>query len=88
MTRGENWPCRMNRIGIAGGSISCEIGVMTRPVRYSPEARDRAVRMVLEHQKEYGSQWEALFSLAAKIGCTPKTRRTRVRRAELDRRPR
>ena len=74
----------LNRTGIAGGSNSCENGVMTKPVRYSPEVRERAVRMVLEHQKEYGSPWEAMVSIAAKIGCTPETLRTWVRRAETD----
>lgn len=61
---------------------------MTNPRRYSPEVRERAVRMVLEHGSEYssqweamvlehgseyGSQWEAMVSIAAKIGCTPAT---------------
>ena len=38
--------------------------------KYSPEVRARAVRMVLEHQGEYGSQWSAIVSIASKIGCT------------------
>jgi hypothetical protein len=50
----------MNLTGIAGGSNSCENGVMTKPNRYSPEVREPAVRLVLEHQQEYGSQWEAI----------------------------
>ena len=55
---------------------------MTRSNRYSPEVRERAVRMVLEH--EHGSQWSAIVSIAAKIGCTPETLRKWVRRTEVD----
>ena len=57
---------------------------MTKSKRYSPEVRERAVRMVLEHANEYGSQWEAICSIAAKIGCTPETLRKWVRRIEVD----
>jgi transposase len=52
---------------------------------YSPELRERAVRMVLEHQDEHASQWAAMVSIAGKIGCTPETLRLWVRRAERDR---
>ena len=52
--------------------------------RYPPELRERAVRMVLEHQQEYESQWAAISSIAEKIGCTKETLRTWVRRAERD----
>jgi transposase len=52
--------------------------------RYSPEVRARAVRMVLEHQGEYGSQWSAIVSIAAKIGCTGETLRRWVRQGERD----
>ena len=52
--------------------------------KYSPEERARAVRMVLEHQGEYGSQWSAIVSIASKIGCTGETLRKWVRRAERD----
>jgi len=52
--------------------------------RYSPEVRERAVRMVFEHQHEHGSQWAAIVSFAAKIGCTPETLRSWVRRVEVD----
>jgi transposase len=57
---------------------------MTEPRKYSPEVRERAVRMVFEHASEYGSQWEAMVSIAAKIGCTAETLRKWVRRAEID----
>jgi len=55
---------------------------MNRATRYSPEIRERAVRMVFEHQAEYDSQWAALNSIAWKIGCTAETLRKWVRRAE------
>ncbi len=51
---------------------------------YSPEVRARAVRMVLEHQGEHASQWSAIGSIAAKIGCTAETLRNWVRQAERD----
>ncbi len=57
---------------------------MSRPSRYSPEVRERAVRMVLEHQEEYDSEWAAIGSIAAKIGCTAETLRKWVRQTERD----
>jgi len=57
---------------------------MTRASRYSPEVRERAVRMVMEHGSEYNSQWSAIVSIASKIGCTPETLRKWVRRTEVD----
>ena len=58
---------------------------MNKPVKYSAEVRDRAVRMVLEHQHEHSSQWAAIGSISAKIGCKPETLRLWVRQAERDR---
>lgn len=52
--------------------------------RHSPEVRERAVRMVLEHQAEHNSQWAAIASIAGKIGCTAETLRRWVRQAERD----
>ena len=57
---------------------------MTKAIKYSPEVRERAVRMVFEHGSEYGSQWEAIRSIATKIGCTAETLRRWVRRTEVD----
>ena len=57
---------------------------MNKSMRYSPEVRERAVRLVFEHQGEHASQWAALISIANKIGCTPETLRKWVRRAETD----
>jgi transposase len=57
---------------------------MNKSTRYSPEVRERAVRLVFEHQGEHQSQWAALSSIASKIGCTPETLRKWVRRAERD----
>ena len=57
---------------------------MGRASRYAPEVRERAVRMVAEHQGEYASQWAAIASIAAKIGCTPETLRKWVRQTERD----
>ena len=52
--------------------------------KYSPEVRERAVRMVFNHAVDYPTQWAAITSIAAKIGCTPETLRSWVRQAERD----
>ena len=52
--------------------------------RYPAEVRERAVRLVLDHQGDHASQWEAIGSVAAKIGCTAETLRRWVRQAERD----
>ena len=57
---------------------------MKKSTKYSPEVRDRAVRMVLEARDQYESQWAAIESIAAKIGCTAETLRRWVRQHERD----
>jgi len=58
---------------------------MNRSKRYSPEVRERAVRLVFDSQKEDQSQWAAIQSIADKIGCTHETLRRWVRQQEQDR---
>ena len=57
---------------------------MARPSRFSPEVRERAIRLVTEHLPEYGSRWEAIQSMASKIGCSAETLRKWVHQAEID----
>jgi transposase len=59
-------------------------GVIPNHGKYPDELRERAVRMVLEHGHEYGSQWEAICSVAEKLGPKAETVRLWVRRAETD----
>jgi transposase len=58
---------------------------MNKTKRFSPEVRERAVRLVFDHQSEHSSQWAAIGSIAAKIGCKAETMRLWVRQAERDR---
>jgi transposase len=57
---------------------------MRKSTKFSPEVRERAVRMVFEHRAEYESQWAAVVSIAAKIGATPQTLLNWVRQHERD----
>ena len=57
---------------------------MARRSKYSPEVRERAVRMVREHGPEHATQWAAITSIAGKFGCTAETLRKWVRQAERD----
>ena len=57
---------------------------MPRPSRFSPEVRERAIRMVRDHAQEYPSQWGAIASIAQKIGCSGETLRKWIRQAERD----
>ncbi len=57
---------------------------MNKSNKFSPEVRERAVRLVQEHRGEYPSLWAAVASIAAKIGCVPQTLLEWVKRAEVD----
>lgn len=63
---------------------------MNRRPGYSPEVRERVVRLLLTSEHEHASRWAAILSIASKIGCTPQTLRTWVNKMEVDtgRRPR
>jgi transposase-like protein len=52
--------------------------------KFSPEIRTRAVRMVLDHEGEHASRWASVTSIAAKLGCTPRTLNDWVKKAEVD----
>ena len=57
---------------------------MTKSNKFSPEVRERAVRMVQEHRADYSSLWAAIESIAPKIGCVPQTLNDWVKKAEVD----
>ena len=57
---------------------------MNKSNKFSPEVRERAVRLVQEHRGEYSSLWAAVESIAPKIGCVPQTLLEWVKRAEVD----
>jgi transposase len=58
--------------------------IMGKETRFSPEVRERAVRLVGEQQSQHESQWAAICAVASKIGCTAETLRRWVRQAERD----
>jgi len=57
---------------------------MSRPSRYSPEVRERAIRMVAEHRQDYSSQWAAIEAIANMLGMSSETLRKWVRQNEID----
>ena len=57
---------------------------MSKANRYSPEVRERAVRMVLECEQDYPSQWQAIQSIASKIGCSPDSLKAWLKRTQID----
>src|SRR5450756_3075426 len=63
---------------------SIQDGAMNKSNKFSPEVRERAVRLVQEHRGEYPSLWLAVESIAPKIGCVPQTLLTWVKRVEID----
>ena len=52
--------------------------------KFSPEVRERAVRLVLDNEGQHASRWQAVMSIAAKIGCTPQTLNDWVKKVEVD----
>jgi len=52
--------------------------------KFSPEVRERAVRLVLDNEAQHSSRWQAVMSIAAKIGCTPQTLNDLVKKVEVD----
>lgn len=74
----------LNRPGFPEGSNLWEDWSMNTKKRYSPGVRERPVRMVREHRSEHVSQWEAITSIARKIGCTAESLRRWVRQSERD----
>jgi transposase-like protein len=57
---------------------------MSKQTRYSPEFRERAVRLLFEQQDQHASQWAAMNAIGQKVGCTAETLRKWVRQSEID----
>ena len=57
---------------------------MGKRIRYAKEVKERAVRMVFDHEKDYESQWAAIISIASKTGCTPESLRKWTKQTEID----
>ena len=76
---------KLNRPGNFGGSIVRENGAMNKKSnRFSPEVKERAVRLVQEHRGQHNSLWAAVESIAPKMGCSSDTLLARVKRAQID----
>ena len=52
--------------------------------KFSPEVRERAVRLVFDNEGQHASRWQAVMSISAKIGCTPQTLNDGVKKVEVD----
>ena len=57
---------------------------MGKRIRYAKEVKERAVRMVFNHEKDYESRWAAIISIASKTGCTPESLRKWIKQTEID----
>jgi transposase-like protein len=74
----------MNRAGAFGGLFPERMEPMGRASKYSPEVRERAVRMVFDHAPEHSSQWAAIRSVGKQLGIRTESLRRGVRQAERD----
>ena len=76
--------CQVNRAEVVGDWIFWEDSVMKIKKHYWSEVKERAVRLVNEQQSEYPSQWAVIIPIAFKIGCTPETLRSWVKRKQIN----